>query len=69
MSSLFVCPHVTLFPVTRSPDVWFVGLVTALRGPRSPRVVHQCLPLRDTELDAQLDEYDNAEKLQRTYCD
>jgi hypothetical protein len=63
MSDLYVSPHVTLFPSTRRSDAWFVGVVSALQGPKALRVVHECLPLRDTELEAHLDACDDAEKL------
>jgi hypothetical protein len=43
--------------------MWFVGVVSALQGPRALRVEHECLPLRDTELEAHLDACDDAEKL------
>jgi hypothetical protein len=69
MSDIYVSPHVTLFPSTRPAGVWFVGVVDALQGARATRVVHECLPLRDTELEAQLDACDDAEKLLKMWGD
>ncbi len=69
MSNLYVSPHVTLFPSTRRSERWFVGVVSALQGPRALRVEHECLPLRDTELEAYLDACDDAEKLLRMWGD
>jgi hypothetical protein len=63
MSDMYVSPHVTLFPAAHRSGMWFVGTVTALQGPRALRVQHECLPLRDTELEAYLDACDDAEKL------
>jgi hypothetical protein len=63
MSNMYFSPHVTLFPATRPTGMWFVGVVSALQGPRALRVEHECLPLRDTELEAHLDACDDAEKL------
>ena len=69
MSNLYASPQVTLFPSTRPSGVWFVGIVTALQGPRALRVTHECLPLRDTELEAHLDACDDAEKLLKMWGD
>lgn len=69
MSNMYVSPHVTLFPSTRPSGLWFVGVVTALQGRRALRVEHECLPLRDTELEAHLDACDDAEKLLRMWGD
>jgi hypothetical protein len=69
MSDMYVSPHVTLFPSTRRSGVWFVGVVAALQGVRATRVVHECLPLRDTELEARLDACDDAQKLLEMWGD
>jgi hypothetical protein len=69
MSNLYTSPHVTLFPSTRRSGNWFVGVVSALQGPKALRVEHECLPLRDTELEAHLDACDDAEKLLRMWGD
>lgn len=69
MSNLYSSPHVTLFPSTRPSGAWFVGVVTALQGPRALRVEHECLPLRDTELEAHLDACNDAEKLLKMWGD
>lgn len=69
MSSFYASPYVTLFPATRRAGRWYVGVVTALQGPHALRVEHECLPLRDTALEAQLDACDDAEKLLKLWGD
>lgn len=69
MPALYSSCDVTAFVGVRAHKRWFVGTVSLLLSRPPVRVVHECVPLRDTELEAAQDAHTDARLLIRMWAD
>lgn len=60
---IYSSTDMTAFTTTRLFRAWYVGEVRLVFGPMALRVVHECLPLRDTSAEAERDANNDAKKL------
>ncbi len=69
MLNIYCSADMTAFTSTRQFKDWFVGEVRLVFGPKALRIVHECLALRDTAAEAELDASRDARKLIRMWAD
>lgn len=69
MNLVHTSPDLTAFLGSRRRSGWYVGTVDVFQGSSTMRIQHECMPLRDTAVEALRDADSDAKALIRAWRD